>query len=45
MTSEVAKKSKELVNVKSKADTASGKVTELGSNLNKLVARVLALEK
>ena len=45
MTSEVAKASKEMINIKSKADTASGKVTEMGIDLKKLVARVTALEK
>ena len=45
ITSEVAKTSKELVTVKSKADTASGKVAKLGSDLKKLVARVSVLEK
>ena len=45
MTSEVAKQSKELVSVKSKADPASVKVTKLGSDLKKLVALVTALEK
>ena len=40
---ELAKASKEMINIKSKADTASGKVTEMGIDLKKLVARVTAL--